>query len=109
MAANSKSMEKKAVRSAPASPKRVLIFKRALDAPRKLVWQAWTDSTPLAQWWGPRGFTNPVCELDVRAGGAIRVDMRGPDGAVYPIVKEYGAIEGGKQTLDRLAEHVAKP
>ncbi|MGH2375506.1 MAG: SRPBCC family protein, partial [bacterium] len=32
----------------------------------------------MAQWWGPRGFTNPVCELDVRPGGAIRIHMRGP-------------------------------
>ncbi len=62
---------------------------RLLDAPRDLVWRAWTDPVHLARWWGPRGFTNPVCEIDVRPGGAIRIDMRGPDGTVYPMTGEF--------------------
>jgi uncharacterized protein YndB with AHSA1/START domain len=44
---------------------------RVFDAPRALVWKAWTDPKMMAQWFGPRGFTNPVCELDVRAGGSF--------------------------------------
>jgi uncharacterized protein YndB with AHSA1/START domain len=43
---------------------------RVFDAPRRLVFQAWTDPKRVAQWWGPHGFTNPVCELEVRPGGA---------------------------------------
>ena len=39
----------------------------------------------MAQWFGPRGFTNPVCELDVRVGGSLRIVMRGPDGTDYPM------------------------
>src|ERR1700674_2262605 len=39
----------------------------------------------MARWWGPKGFTNPVCELDVRPGGALRIVMRAPDGADYPM------------------------
>ncbi len=62
-----------------------LVITRVLDAPRALVFKAWTDPKHMAQWWGPHGFTNPVCELDVRPGGAIRIDMRGPDGVVYPM------------------------
>ena len=58
---------------------------RAFDAPRALVWQAWTDPKMMAQWFGPRGFTSPVCELDVRVGGALRIVMRGPDGNDYPM------------------------
>jgi uncharacterized protein YndB with AHSA1/START domain len=58
---------------------------RTIDAPRAVVFKAWTDPKQLARWWGPNGFTNPVVELDVRPGGAIRVDMRGPDGTVYPM------------------------
>jgi uncharacterized protein YndB with AHSA1/START domain len=58
---------------------------RVFDAPRILVWQAWTDPKMMAQWFGPRGFTNPVCELDVRAGGSLRIVMRGPDGNDYPM------------------------
>lgn len=38
----------------------------------------------MAQWWGPNGFTNPVCEMDVRLGGAWRIVMRSPDGSEYP-------------------------
>jgi len=49
------------------------------------VFKAWTDPEQMAQWWGPRMFTNPVCELDPRPGGAILIHMRGPDCAVYPM------------------------
>jgi len=64
---------------------RELVLSRIFDAPRELVFQAWTDAAHLARWWGPRGFTNPVCELDVRPGGALRITMRGPDGRDYPM------------------------
>ena len=65
---------------------------RTFEAPRKVVWKAWTDPKHLQQWWGPRGFTNPVCEVDVRPGGAMRIDMRGPDGTVYPMTGVYQEI-----------------
>lgn len=65
---------------------------RILDAPRDLVWKAWTDPEHLAQWWGPHGYTNPLCQLDVRVGGAIRIDMRAPDGTVYPIRGEFTEV-----------------
>jgi uncharacterized protein YndB with AHSA1/START domain len=60
-------------------------FTRFIDAPRERVFKAWIDPNELARWWGPKGFTNPVCELDARPGGAIRIDMRGPDGVEYPM------------------------
>jgi uncharacterized protein YndB with AHSA1/START domain len=69
-----------------------LTITRVFDAPRDLVWKAWTDSSMLAQWWGPRGFTNPVCTLDLRPGGAIRIDMRAPDGVVYPMSGTFREI-----------------
>jgi len=59
-------------------------MERIFDAPRELVFKAWTDPKHLAQWWGPNGFTNPVCELDVRPGGGILIHMTGPDGVVIP-------------------------
>ncbi len=62
-----------------------LVMTRTFDAPRELVFKVWTDSGHMAQWWGPKGFTNPVCDLDVRPGGAIRIHMRAPDGVVYPM------------------------
>jgi uncharacterized protein YndB with AHSA1/START domain len=69
-----------------------LVLTRLFDAPRDLVFQAWTDPARLALWWGPSGFTNPVCEVDLRPGGAIRIDMRGPDGTVYPMTGIYEEI-----------------
>src|SRR5262245_298951 len=73
----------------PESPARELVLTRILAAPRRSVFEAWTDPARFAQWWGPQGFTNPRCELDVRPGGKIRVDMRGPDGTVYKMGGEF--------------------
>jgi uncharacterized protein YndB with AHSA1/START domain len=148
----------------PSSPKEIIIT-RTLDAPRELVWEAWTDPKQVAQWWGPVGFTATVHEMEVKPGGIWRLTMHGPDGANYPnesvftevvkperivfalqggkegapesrkemiwtfedqggmtrvtirqiyptaeerdyMAKTYGAIEGGKQTLGRLAEYL---
>ena len=61
-----------------------LVITRVFAAPRAVVFKAWTDPEHVAKWWGPTGFTVPVCEMDARPGGAIRVHMRGPDGVVYP-------------------------
>ncbi len=66
-----------------------LITTRVFDAPREVVFRAWTDPERLKRWWGPKDFTNPVCEVDVRTGGAIRIDMRAPDGAVYPMTGAF--------------------
>jgi uncharacterized protein YndB with AHSA1/START domain/uncharacterized glyoxalase superfamily protein PhnB len=63
----------------------IVVFNRTLDAPRSAVFKAWTDPKQLAQWWGPKGFTNPVCEADPRPGGALYIVMRGPDGTDYPM------------------------
>ena len=65
---------------------------RLIRAPRSLVWQAWTEADNLQQWWGPRHFTNPRCEIDLRPGGSIRIDMRAPDGIVFPMSGEYEQI-----------------
>jgi uncharacterized protein YndB with AHSA1/START domain len=57
-----------------------LLVTRVFDAPRQLVFKAWTDPAHLARWWGPQGFTLPSCKADFRPGGAYRFHMRGPDG-----------------------------
>jgi uncharacterized protein YndB with AHSA1/START domain len=69
-----------------------LTITRVFDAPRELVFKAWIDPKQMAQWWGPKGFTNPVCELDVRPGGAIRIHMRAPDGVVHPMTGTFREI-----------------
>ena len=147
---------------------REIVISREFDAPRELVWEAWTNPKHVVNWWGPRGFSTAIEKMDVRPGGVWKHVMRGPDGANYPnksvfkevvkperivyshggrqengpgtsfvstwtfdavtagrtrvtirmvfpspaardlVVKEFGAIEGGKQTLERLGEHLSK-
>jgi uncharacterized protein YndB with AHSA1/START domain len=69
-----------------------LTLTREFDAPRTLVWKAWTDPKMMAQWFGPRGFTIPVCELDVCKGGSLRIVMRGPDGNDLPMKGVFLAV-----------------
>ena len=57
-----------------------MVITRVLDAPRELVWKAYTDSRYVMQWWGPKGFTAPVCRMDVRVGGKSLLCMKTPDG-----------------------------
>jgi uncharacterized protein YndB with AHSA1/START domain len=146
---------------------REIVISRVFEAPRELVWEAWTNPEHVARWWGPRGFTATIKKMEVRVGGVWEQTLHGPDGANYPnksvfkevvkperivyshgggrengpgasfvatwtfeavapnktkltirmvfpsaadrdkVVKEFGAIEGGKQTLARLSEHLA--
>jgi uncharacterized protein YndB with AHSA1/START domain len=57
---------------------KMLVMTRFFDAPRELVFKAWTDPKQVALWWGPHGFSNPVCELDPRPGGVIQICMDSP-------------------------------
>jgi uncharacterized protein YndB with AHSA1/START domain len=57
-----------------------MVVTRIFDAPRELVWKAWTDPNYVMQWWGPKGFTAPVCKIDFRVGGKFLCCMRAPDG-----------------------------
>ena len=145
---------------------RELVFTRVYDAPRELVFKMWTDPKHLVHWWGPKGFTTTIHEMDVRPGGVWRFVMHGPDGVDYQnrivfleiakperlvykhdpekgsepvnfhvtvtfaeeagmttltmrmlfpsnaarehVVQKYGAVEGAKQTLGRLADYLEK-
>jgi uncharacterized protein YndB with AHSA1/START domain len=142
---------------------RDIVITRVFDAPRELVFKAWTDPKHLMRWWGPKGFTNTIQEVEVKPGGVWRFVMHGPDGMNYKneihfleieapallvyahggngdeqhqvivdfaqqeektkltmrmrfnsvaernrVVKEYGAVEGAKSTLDRLEEELAQ-
>jgi len=57
-----------------------LVIARVIDAPRELVFQAWTRSEHAMQWWGPDGFDVFKMEMDIRPGGKWRKGMRAPDG-----------------------------
>lgn len=60
-----------------------MIGTRVFDAPRELVFEAWTDPKHLAEWWGPNGFTTTTSDFDMRPGGVWRFVMHGPDGRDY--------------------------
>jgi uncharacterized protein YndB with AHSA1/START domain len=57
-----------------------LVLERVIDAPRPLVFKAWTDPDQIARWWGPKGFTTIDYEMDIRPGGTYRFHMRSPEG-----------------------------
>lgn len=78
---------------------RELTLARKIKAPRELVFDAWINVKHLAEWWGPKAFTNPRCEIDARPGGAIRIDMRGPDGTVYPMTGRFVEIVRPKRLV----------
>src|SRR5271170_132948 len=66
---------------------------RRVSAPPEVVFRAWINAKELAEWWGPRGFTNPVCRVDAHIGGAILIDMRSPEGVVYPMTGRFVTID----------------
>ena len=66
-----------------SSDLRSIIGMREFDAPRELVFSAFTDPTHLARWWGPNGFTTTTSSFDLRPGGVWRFVMHGPDGRDY--------------------------
>lgn len=80
-------------------PEASLVLTRLIDAPRELVFKVWTESDRLAQWWGPACFTNPVCEVDARPGGELRIVMRGPDGKDYPMKGVFSIVEESRKLV----------
>ena len=70
-----------------------ILLEREFDAPRALVWEAMTKPEHVKQWWGPRGYTLPSCEIDLRVGGEWRYLSRTPDGSEYLFRGEYREIK----------------
>lgn len=148
-----------------AQSDREIVISRVIDAPRELVFEAFTDVRHLSQWWGPEGFTTTTRSFEFRVGGEWDYVMHGPDGTDYPnwiswteivpperialrhgeyrgdpnafesvltfaaegaatrvemrtvfptkqlrdeAVEKYHAIEGGQQTLSKLAAYVTE-
>jgi len=61
-----------------------MIITRVVDALRELVWNAWVDPKQVVKWWGPKGFSTTIHEMDVKPGGTWRLTMHGPIGVDYP-------------------------
>lgn len=69
--------------SATNAVARELVITRIFDAPRELVWRAWTEPERLMRWWGPKGYTSPVFKIDLRVGGKYLYCMRSPEGKEF--------------------------
>lgn len=63
---------------------REVVITRVFDAPAKLLFEAYSQPEHLQQWYGPKGFSLPLCVVDFRVGGGYRFGMRGPDGTDFP-------------------------
>jgi uncharacterized protein YndB with AHSA1/START domain len=66
-----------------------MVITRVFDAPRELVWKAWTDPKYVMQWWGPKGFTVADCQMDFRVGGKLLCCTKTPDGQEFWNGVEY--------------------
>ncbi|HKV08818.1 MAG TPA: SRPBCC family protein [Thermoanaerobaculia bacterium] len=77
-------MSTNAANPVQASSDREIVTTRVFNVPRERLFRAWTDPEQLAQWWGPKGFTNTFQEFDLRLGGSWRFVMRGPNGVEHP-------------------------
>ncbi len=88
-----------------SQPIKEVTLTRVLNAPRELVYKAWTDEKHMAEWWGPKHFTNPVCQMDVRPGGSLLIHMAWPgDGPVFPMKGVfYEVVEPSKLVFSSLA------
>jgi uncharacterized protein YndB with AHSA1/START domain len=80
-----------------------LVITRTLKAPRALVWKMFSDPYHLAQWWGPKGYTNRVEKLDFRTGGSWLHVMIGPDGKELPTDNDIIEVREPEQIVYRNA------
>jgi uncharacterized protein YndB with AHSA1/START domain len=66
-----------------------LVLEREVDVPPELVWKAWTTPELLKQWFTPKPYETPACDIDLRPGGAFRTVMRSPEGDEFDNVGCY--------------------
>lgn len=85
-------MEMKESSMKTSSKTEELVITRVFDAPRELVWRAWSDPQWITKWWGPQYFTSPACKADFRVGGKYLFCMRSPDGQDFWSTGEYREI-----------------
>src|SRR5262245_54420869 len=83
----------------------VVVMTRTFDAPREKVWAAFTDPKHVSKWYGGHGFSNPVCEMDVRPGGLWRHVMRTPDGHEFEMDFVFIEVVKPKRLVWQSASH----
>jgi uncharacterized protein YndB with AHSA1/START domain len=82
-----------------APGERVILISRVVDAPRDLVFEAFTNPKHLTRFWGPKGFDCTDCKVDLRVGGTFSIMMRGPDGNSYPATGVYEDVTPPEQIV----------
>jgi uncharacterized protein YndB with AHSA1/START domain len=85
-------MEKTSSATVTTPSERDIVITRTFDAPRTLVFEAWTKAEHVTQWWDPSGAPLSVCEIDLRPNGAFRFVNRGPDGSEHSFAGIYRDI-----------------
>jgi uncharacterized protein YndB with AHSA1/START domain len=85
----------------PEATAQEITITRTYDAPRELLWKAWTDPEELAQWWGPPGWTTPLdsVTMDVRPGGEFRLTSISDEGEEMPVVGTYREVVEPKRIV----------
>ncbi len=86
---------------------REIVLSRVFDAPRDVVFDAWSSPEHLDRWWGPEGFRNVTLSMDFRVGGAWRYIMHGPDSVDYPNRMDYTEIAAAERIAYLLSDDVA--
>jgi uncharacterized protein YndB with AHSA1/START domain len=89
--------------STPSEDSKTLVIVRTLKAPRELVWKMFSDPYHLAQWWGPKGFTNRVERFDFRTGGKWLHVMIAPDGKELPTDNDIVEVTPPRRVVFRNA------
>jgi uncharacterized protein YndB with AHSA1/START domain len=92
------------ITEAPAD-EALIVMRRIFDAPRPLVWRMMTEAEHVAKWWGGPGFTNPVCEMDVRPAGLWRHVMRFPDGKELEMNFTFVEVDPPQRLVWRHTDH----
>ncbi|MBX7152692.1 SRPBCC family protein [bacterium] len=80
---------------------KMIVTERLIHFPVETVWKAWSDPQYLAQWWGPKDFTNTFNEFDFKPGGHWRFVMHGPNGSHYPNESQFIEIVTNQRIIFR--------
>ncbi len=75
-----------------ANKYKTVFITRTFDLPIDTIWAAWTEPESFKKWWGPKDYTCPICEIDLRVGGRVFASMKGPDGVEIFSVGTYQEI-----------------
>lgn len=86
----------------------VIVMRRVFDAPRPLVWKMMTEAEHVAKWWGGPGFSNPVCEMDVRPAGLWHHVMRFPDGKELEMNFVFVEVDAPRRLVWQHTDHGAR-